>query len=147
MKPEVLRALLVDRELGELPPDVRELLEAYLEAVPSARAEMKATAGTISVARKAIRQFSELTPKPESAEEGQVVSILPWVAPWPVRVAALIAVAALAGWFGYRAGAPGNVANTQAVARATDHRFDGLWTRYQVAYDTHNGAVIVEKQQ
>ena len=38
IKPETLRALLVDRELGELAPEVKELLDAYIEAIPSARA-------------------------------------------------------------------------------------------------------------
>jgi hypothetical protein len=148
MKPEALRALLVDRELGELPPDVKELLDAYLEAVPSARAEEDATTRTMSVARETIRRFPELARTSETETEPNIVSMIPWLAPWLARAAALIAVAGLSVWIGYRAGVAGGTADKSvATARAADHRFDGLWTRYQVAYDTHREAFVVEKQQ
>ena len=44
MKPESLEGLLIDRALGELSPEVAELLNAYLSANP--RAAKKATAWT-----------------------------------------------------------------------------------------------------
>jgi hypothetical protein len=34
----------MDPELGQLPPEVKELLDAYLEAAPAARAEAEAAA-------------------------------------------------------------------------------------------------------
>jgi hypothetical protein len=148
MKPEVLRALLADRELGELSPDVKELLDAYLEAVPSARAELDATTRTMSVARETVRRFPDLARTSEMETEPNIVSMIPWLVPWMARAAALIAVAGLSVWIGYRAGVSGGSADkTVAVARTADHRFDGLWTRYQVAYDSHRAAFVVEKQQ
>jgi hypothetical protein len=148
MKPEVLRALLVDRELGELSPDVRELLDAYLEAVPSARAEVDATTRTLSAARETVRRFPDLAPASETEMEPNVVPMIPWLVPWLARAAALVAVAGLSIWIGYRAGISGGSADkTVAVARLVDHRFDGLWTRYQVAYDSHRAGFVVEKEQ
>jgi hypothetical protein len=148
MKPEVLRALLIDRELGELSPDVKELLDAYLEAVPAARAEAETSTRTLSVARETIRRFPDLARTGEAESEPNIVPMLPWLIPWLARAAALIAVAGVSVWIGYRAGVTdGGADKTAAVAHVADHRFDGLWTRYQVAYDTHRAAFVVEKQQ
>jgi hypothetical protein len=146
MNPETLRSLLVDCELGELAPDIVELLDAYLEAVPAARTEANAITRTVSTARETVRHFPDLAPTSEV--ESRVIPMISWLTPWLARAAALVAVAGLAAWIGYHAGASGNSAgNTEVVARAADHRFDGLWTRYQVAYDTHRAAFVVEKQQ
>ena len=148
MKPEVLRALLVDRELGELPPDVKELLDAYLEAVPEARTEVDTTTRTLSVARETVRRFPELARTSEAEAEPNIVSMIPWLAPWLARAAALIVVAGLSVWIGYRAGVSGGGAGqTLTAAHVVDHRYDGLWTRYQVAYDSHRAGFVVEKQQ
>jgi anti-sigma factor RsiW len=148
MKPEVLRALLVDRELGELSPDVKELLDAYLEAVPSARAEVDATTRNLSIARETVRRFPDLAPTSETEAECNIVPMIPWLVPWLSRAAALIGVAGLSIWIGYHAGVSGGRADkTVAVARIVDHRFDGLWTRYQVAYDSQRAGFVVEKEQ
>jgi hypothetical protein len=147
MKPEILRALLVDAELNELPPDVEELLDAYLQAVPAARAEVDATTRVVSVARETIRRFPDLAPTSNTKTEPEIAPIIYWLTPWLAHAAALIAVAGLSLWIGYRAGSSGSgVGKTEAVAHAVDHRFDGLWTRYQVAYDPHRAAFVVEKQ-
>jgi anti-sigma factor RsiW len=152
MSPETLRALLVDRELGELAPDVAELVDAYLEAVPAARAEADAMARTVNTARETVRRFPDLAPTSEPVAEPQVVPIVYWLAPWLARAAALVAVAALAGWLGYRtghtAGPSGPVQAGGATAtRVVDSRFKGLWTQYQVAYDSRRGTFIVATQQ
>jgi hypothetical protein len=148
MNPETLRGLLVDRELGELAPDIVELLAAYLEAVPAARSEADAMARTVSTARETVRHFPDLTPTSEAEAEPRVIPMISWFAPWLARAAALVAVAGLSAWIGYHAGVSGSSSGrTEVVARAADHRFDGLWTRYQVAYDSHRAAFVVEKQQ
>jgi anti-sigma factor RsiW len=152
MNPETFRALLVDRELGELAPDIAELLDAYIEAVPAARAEADAMARTVNTARETVRRFPELVPASEPAADPQVIPIVYWLAPWLARAAALVAVAALAGWLGYRAGhttipsGPMQAGGTTAT-RVVDSRFKGLWTQYQVAYDSRRRAFIVAKQQ
>lgn len=148
MNPETLRGLLVDRELGELAPDIVELLDAYLEAVPAARSEANAIARTVGTTRETVRRFPNLAPTSEMEAEPRVIPMVSWLAPWLARAAALVAVAGLAAWIGYHAGVSGSSAGrTEVVARAVDHRFDGLWTRYQVAYDSQRAAFVVEKRQ
>jgi len=157
MKPETLRAMLVDRELGELAPDVAELLDAYLDAVPAARAEADAMARTVGTARETVRRFPDLAPTWETEAEPQVMPIVYWLLPRLTRAAGLIVVAAFAGWLGYHAGqTAGSTAAMQAVqttgagavpTRVVDSRFKGLWTQYQVAYDSRRGAFIAAKQQ
>jgi len=152
MSPETLRALLVDRELGELAPDVAELVDAYLEAVPAARTEADAMARTVSAARDTVRHFPDLAPTSETEAEPQVIPIFYWLAPWLARAAALVAVAALAGWLGYRTGQTTGPSGPMQAGGATatrvgDSRFTGLWTQYQVAYDSRRGAFIVATQQ
>ncbi|PTY03761.1 hypothetical protein DB347_21250 [Opitutaceae bacterium EW11] len=55
MKPETLKSLIVDRALGELPPDVGELLDAYLENHPDLAAQAERTGKTTGLARAAMR--------------------------------------------------------------------------------------------
>jgi anti-sigma factor RsiW len=54
MKNEVLERLLIDRAAGELPPDVRELLEAHLLENPLARQEAVQIGETLRLARMAL---------------------------------------------------------------------------------------------
>jgi anti-sigma factor RsiW len=144
MKPETLRALLIDRQLGELPPDVAELLDAYVGAVPAARAEADSVAGTVTTTRETVRRFPDLAPKVEEETEIRVIPVFFWLS----RAAALIAVAALAGWLGYRAGQSNALVDKPVVvAHVADHRFDGLWAQYQVAYDSRRGTVVVSQER
>lgn len=55
MKPETLKSLIVDRALGELPPDVGELLDAYLENHPNLAAQAEHTGKTTELARAAVQ--------------------------------------------------------------------------------------------
>ena len=142
MKPETLRAFLMDRELGELRPDVAELLDAYLAAEPSARAECDVVARTIDTTRETVRRFPDLAPAAESETESKVIPIYFWLA----RAAAVIAVAAFVGWLGYRAGQANRPETKPAVAQSVDPRYDGLWAKYQVAYDARRGTFVVAQQ-
>ena len=135
MNPETLRALLVDRELGELPADVTELLDAYVAAVPAAQAEADATTRTVSTARDTIRQYPDLVPSAET--ETKVIPIFLWL----VRVAAVVAVAAIAGWIGYRAGHAGKTSPP-----VVENRVHAVWAQYQVAYDLRRGAFVAVQQ-
>jgi hypothetical protein len=148
MKSETLRALLVDRELGELAPEFVELLDAYVAAVPAAQAEAHATARTVSATRETIRRYPDLAPTRETEAEIQIMTIIYWLAPRLARAAMLIAVAALAGWLGYRTGQSNTPVNKQAgVVQSAGHHFDGLWAQYQVAFDSRHGTVVVSQEQ
>ena len=130
MNTETLRGLLVDRELGELPPDVTELLDAYVEVAPTARAEAEATARTVSTTRNAVRRYPDLVP----AAEAKVIPVFLWL----MRAAAAIVIAASMVWFVYRAG------KTQPTV--VENRVHGVWAEYQVAYDSHRGGYVVTRQ-
>jgi anti-sigma factor RsiW len=54
MRAELLEQLLIDRSLGQLPPEVAALLDAYLAADPAAAAEGAAYGEAVSLARRAI---------------------------------------------------------------------------------------------
>ena len=60
MKPESLHALLIDRELGELPPETVELLEAWLAEHPESAAAAPSIRRTLETAGAAVRRFPEL---------------------------------------------------------------------------------------
>jgi hypothetical protein len=129
MKNKTLRALLVDRQLGELPPDIAELLDAYIAAVPAARVEAEAMARTMSVARDTVRRYPELLPEAET----KIVPLFLWL----MRVAAVIAIVAAVGWLVYR--------NSKATA-VVETRAQNVWAQYQVAYDSHRGSYVVTQQ-
>ncbi|HUJ11594.1 MAG TPA: hypothetical protein VL171_16395 [Verrucomicrobiae bacterium] len=147
MKPEILKSLLVDRELGELTPEVVELLNAYLDHVPEARAEAQATARTVETARETIRRFPELAVTPATTPSSRSEPIRSWFVPSLAYAAAAMAVAAVAGWIGFRTGiSETHRDKTAIVARATDHRFEGLWTQYRVVYDSGHSFVVAQQR-
>ena len=63
MKPEVLDALLIDRSLGEVSPEVAELLDAYLSQNPGAAARAGEFTATLALARSTTA-LSRKTPRP-----------------------------------------------------------------------------------
>jgi anti-sigma factor RsiW len=147
MKSEILRSLLVDRELGELTPDVVELLEAYLTAVPEAQSEVNAITRTVETARETVRRFPELAVTPVTTATLRTEVIRHWFAPSLAYAAALIAVAGIAAWLGFHAGASKTgTGRVTVAARAPDHRFEGLWTQYQVVYDSGRATFAVTQQ-
>jgi hypothetical protein len=147
MKSETLRSLLVDRELGELAPDVVELLDTYLAFVPEARAEAETMARTVQTARETVRRFPDLAATAPMTATSRVEAIRPWFAPSLAYAATLVAVAGIAMWLGFRAGVSASGTDkTAAAARAPDHRFEGLWTQYQIVYDSGRAFVVAKEQ-
>ena len=68
MNKEVLERLLMDRAVGELPPDVEVLLEDHLDEHPEARKEAVAIGETVRLARQALAgQPAEVLPAREPA--------------------------------------------------------------------------------
>ncbi len=62
MKPETLEALLLDRAMGELSPEVAELLEAHLAGVPDAARQAGGLAAVVQQARQAVALPEEAPP-------------------------------------------------------------------------------------
>ncbi len=56
MDTQTLERLLIDRALGQLPPDTRELLDAWLAEHPSAKALNQAVEETVTAARSALAE-------------------------------------------------------------------------------------------
>jgi hypothetical protein len=145
MKLETLRSLLIDKELGELAPEAVELLDAYLAAVPEARSQADTVTHTIHTTRETVRRFPELVATPSITNTPSHIEVIRhWFAPSLAYAAALIAVAGIAAWLGFHAGVSRqNVDTKVTVTRAPDHRYEGLWAQYQVAYDSRRGAFVV----
>lgn len=65
MDAETLERLLIDRRLGELPPDAARLLDAYLELSPGERGIGARVETTLELARQAVSaERSEVGPVP-----------------------------------------------------------------------------------
>lgn len=137
MKTETLQALLLDRELGELSPEVAELLEAYLAEHPAALGESEAAVHTVNTMRETVRRFPHLVAVAEPPEGGRVVAVRSWRYPWLLRAAALIMATSVAAWLGYEGGRSGTTPGNVAAGQKQGGQFDGLWTQYQVAYDAN----------
>ena len=87
MKSEALERLLTDRALGELSPDVEELLETHLQREPAARIEAAQIRETLRLARRALAaQPAVALPIPRP----------PWRLPFRVLAMAACFVAGLA---------------------------------------------------
>jgi hypothetical protein len=145
MKSETLRSLLIDKELGELAPEAVELLDAYLAAVPDAKSQADVVTRTIHTTRETVRRFPELVATPSTTRVTSHVEVIRhWFAPSLAYAAALIAISGIAAWLGFHAGVSKQSVDTKVtVTRAPDHRYEGLWAKYQVAYDSRRGAFVV----
>lgn len=99
MKPENLESLLIDHALGQLSPEVADLLDNHLRQNPSAAQRAGAFAATLDLARQAVT----LPPPAQAA-----IAPLPWVlvkrAAWrrtwsreALKLAACIAVGFVSG--------------------------------------------------
>ena len=147
MKPESLHALLIDRELGELPAEAAELLDAWLAEHPESARAVPPIRRTLATASAAVRRFPDLA-RPES-------SVLAFPAPRfrlvPMALAASILILlGGAGWLGFRAGQ-----QSARQALAASHREpppavpskavkrDGPWARYALASNPRGGLTVV----
>ncbi len=133
MKPEHLEALLIDRALGELSPEVAELLEDYLRGDPAAQREadrwmrcVADTAQTMSTAGPLRR------PGPSDGADGRRA--------WRLRIAAaavLLLVAAIA--------IPLARLGTQPPSSPAES-WAPPWATYDIAYDAARGGFTVAQR-
>ncbi|MCX7818421.1 MAG: hypothetical protein N2652_04320 [Kiritimatiellae bacterium] len=125
MKPEYLDALLIDRALGELPAEVGELLEAYLEHEPSARAAADSWERFVAEAGAAVRA---IPPAPARTARGARRLAA-------CAAAVALAIAALAAW------GPWKLRDRTPAVRGA------VWAAYEVSYDpVAGGFAIVERR-
>lgn len=103
MKTENLEALLIDREVGELPLATAELLDEYLRSNPAAAVKAQEISVTLGLAGEAMRSISsrELRPFPR-----EVIAREQCLVNWrgrtfqALKLAACVALGISLGWFG-----------------------------------------------
>lgn len=167
MKPESLQALLIDREMGELPSEAVELLEAWLAGHPDAAAEAAAIRRTLETASAAVLRHPELARtetdriKPVAwrawlpracvrlAEAGRNVLVPAYrrrrLFPLGLAVSILF-VAGVSAWLGYRTArhsAPSSSPEPVAVSPTRSAPDNGPWARYTIAADPRGGLTVV----
>ncbi len=145
MKPETLDALLIDHSLGELTPEVEELLQAFLDSDPAAAGRLAVLDTTVGTARKAVAprlEPSAPTPFVRTGLGMRRKARLPFALPGFLRLAAGLAVGVVLGWLAGRG--PGTPVRTFALARpavvtpAGDSGSPaGFWSERRVLAEAH----------
>ena len=137
MNPQSLQAILIDRALGELSPEVAELLDHHLANDADARAEAARLETTIGIAGKADQHF----PEPGHPALGRSAHRPALPSSW-LGLAASLLVAALAAAGGYFFGSQSSARGIVSTppARAPESATMPVvaaaplpWTRYEVA--------------
>jgi len=147
MKTESLQALLIDRQLGELPTETLELLEAWLAEHPESMHEALQAEEAVHWTRAAVRCFPELA-RPDR-EPGVLQFRSHWSRWMPLAIAA--SVAALVGgaaWFGYRSGEQSGLRQAHpALAPVARQQVGeaGPWARYAVVSGPGGGLTVVRR--
>jgi hypothetical protein len=105
MKPETLEALLLDRAMGELSPEVAELLEAHLAGISDAAHQAGGFAAIVQQARQAVALPEEAPPPLAVArlQQAQVAwrrRAIVWEA---ARLAACVILGLTLGWYAHSA--------------------------------------------
>ena len=141
MKTTSLLALIVDQHAGELTPEVAELLAAYLEDHPEARAEAVRIREALALTGDAMNRHPELAqvgsvePAKERPPRREPRPLPVWLA----KAASIALLAALTGAGGYIAGRRSSPAAFEGTVRAEagsrPPRKDSPWARYRFASD------------
>lgn len=103
MKPETLEVLLLDRAMGELPPEVVELLETHLTHNPEAARQADQWASTLQLARQAVAMVPEVPRRPLAVERLRQARATQrrWSIAWGfAKLAACVAFGLTLGWYG-----------------------------------------------
>jgi hypothetical protein len=145
MNQETLRALVLDRELGELSPEASLLLDAYLSEHPEWENESRRTADLLRLASESTRRFPErghAVPSPASSWHGVSTRLV-------AMAAAVVLFAGLAIVTAYQTGrghaiAAEHPANPSPAPRlASSSPRDSMpWARYELQ-PTHRGYTVV----
>jgi len=104
MKPETLESLLIDRALGELAPEVDELLAAHLALDPVAARHARRLDATVRQAREAAAAPLTVPQRPLAVDRLQSeLKAQRWrvLAGEGMRLAACLALGLVLGWMGH----------------------------------------------
>jgi ferric-dicitrate binding protein FerR (iron transport regulator) len=149
MKTESLHALFIDRELGELPAETAELLEAWLAEHPDSVATLQSIRRTLETTGATVRRFPELgRPEPSNV----MALTRPRVRLMPLALAASILIL-LGGsaWLSFRAGeqsakkALARNNRTLPAPRQNVEHDNGPWAHYAVVSDPRGGLTVVRR--
>ena len=102
MKKDQLEALIIDKELGELPEEVSSLLDAYLDSQKEARAEAEEIRSALDLTRQTVVESPEMfrAPSPSGADiMGRFAVLVSFFRSRQVAMAFLIVLSAAAGFF------------------------------------------------
>jgi anti-sigma factor RsiW len=106
MKTETLEALLLDHAMGELSPEVAELLETHLTRNPEAARQAAGLASTVQQARQAVAMSQEVPHRPlavarlQQERRAQRRRAFIWEL---ARLAACVVLGLTLGWYGHTA--------------------------------------------
>jgi anti-sigma factor RsiW len=106
MKTETLEALLLDHALGELSPEVVELLEAHLAHNPEAARQAAGLASAVQQARQAVAMSQEAPRRSLAVERLRQTQMTRrrWAFTWELaRLAACVVLGLTLGWYGHTA--------------------------------------------
>lgn len=145
MNQQSLRALLLDRELGELSPEASLLLETYLSEHPEWENESRDTVELLRLASETIRRFPErghAVSSPVSLRHGSSNRIL-------ALAAAIVLFAGFALFTAYRIGRGQSIAAESPATSTPPPRLAAFsartsmpWARYELQ-PTHRGYTVV----
>jgi hypothetical protein len=120
MKTETLEALLIDRALGALPPEVDELIDAHLARDPEAARLADGLNATVRLARQAVAPQCAMPSRPlPFAQWRKRAMVQRWHArAWELsRLAAGVLLGLTLGWYARTGGGPLLVAAAPPPAR------------------------------
>jgi len=151
MNTSSLHALIIDQHMGELSPEVAELLEAHLAQDAEAQAEAERIRQTLAVTQQAMLLHPELArfganddmTTQRSATRGLRT-------PWLAKAAAITLLAGLAGAGGFFVGRKPATVSVTAITTAPPAlplapRKDSPWARYRIAHESSGGGLRVER--
>lgn len=133
MNRQSLQALVIDYQLGELSPEIANLLEAHLAMDATAKAEADRILATLETARKTVLMHPELARITDPAA-GRLPVSASGDRSWLARAAAILFLATLSGLGGFLAGRTGfsAVPSPGPQAKSAPPVENSPWTRYRI---------------
>lgn len=131
MKTDSLRALLIDQQLGELPPEASELLDAFLARSPEAEAEATKMQAALGLTERTVNERADLF---RVEEESKRTLSYP-IALGLFRAAAFAIVFLFVGLFGFYLGNQKSpqTRNSQSLLASTEK---SPWAQYRLSEDS-----------
>jgi len=141
MNAEHLEALVIDQSLGELPPDVSALLDAYLGSHPEHAREAQRIREAVSLTGQTMDRHPELVRETDQELATpdfmqRLTLLVSFLQSRAAFVSLAVLVAALVGfWAGQGQSAPASPAAPELAAEHstnTERKADSPWARYDL---------------